>query len=756
MMIEKSIQLDGRTLTMQMGKVARQAQGSVWIRFEDTVVLVSACAERKAREGQDFFPLSVEYREKQYSAGRFPGGFFKREARPGEAEILNARLIDRPLRPLFDDGFMNETQIICNVLSFDKSCDPGPLACTAASLALCAGPIPFRRPVASVMVARVGGKFVVNPSVEQLEASDVEMVVAATRESITMVEGESAEISESEMLEMVRFAHEHIRALIDLQESMIAELGEVEKWPVEVAERNEPVVAELAAMVRPRMKALCAIAEKSERKEALKALEEEILSPLVEAADAGDEAALERLAAVKAELGEVMHDELKAEMRGTIVSEGRRLDGRGTTDIRPISCEVDVLPRTHGSALFTRGQTQSLGTVTLGTSQDAQRMDGIFGEHSRTFMLHYNFPPFSVGEVRRMMSTSRREVGHGNLAERALKHMVKRDEFPYTIRLVSEILESNGSSSMASVCSGTMAMMAAGVPMHKPVAGIAMGLVKEGEQVAVLSDILGDEDHLGDMDFKVCGTADGITAFQMDIKIDGLSFDIMETALNQARDGRMHILGKMAECITESRTEMSPFAPRLEAIVIPVDKIGMIIGPGGKMVREIQESTQTKVDIADDGTITIASDNGENLQRALNWIRDMVAEPEVDKVYPGKVVSVVDFGAFVEFMPGREGLLHISEIDWTRTERVADVLKVGDKLDVKLLRVEDGKFKLSRRALLDKPEGWEERPPRPRTEGGGNRFGGGGRREGGRDGDRRGGGGGRPPRGDRPRGDRRD
>jgi polyribonucleotide nucleotidyltransferase len=730
MFVEKSIDLGGRKLTMQVGKVAKQAQGAVWIRFEDTIVLVTVCAAEKAREGQDFFPLSVEYREKQYAAGRIPGGFFKREARPGENEILNARLIDRPLRPLFDEGFMNETQVICNVLSYDKSCDPGPLSCCAASLALLKSPIPFRSAVASVMVARVNGETVVFPNLEQLEEADVEMVVAANKDSIAMVEGESAEISENEMLEMVRTAHDYIRQIIGLQEDIMAELGAVDKWTVAVPEINAELKSKLEAETLEGVKTLSEIAEKAERKQAVKDLEAKVLAPYVEADDP----------AVLAEASEILktviHDQMKDVMRFNITEKGRRLDGRVTTEIRAIACETDLLPRSHGSALFTRGQTQALGAVTLGTSLDAQRIDGIFGESKRNFMLHYNFPPFSVGEVKRMLSTSRREVGHGNLAERALKGMIDREDFPYTIRYVSEVLESNGSSSMATVCSGSMAMMAAGVPMKKPVAGIAMGLVKENDKVAILSDILGDEDHLGDMDFKVCGTRDGITAFQMDIKIAGLSYDIMEQALNQARDGRFHILGCMAEAISESRTGLSDYAPRLEKVVVPQDKIGMIIGPGGKMIREIQESTGSKIDIAEDGTVTIASDDADGLNRAAQWIRDMVAEPEEGATYNGKVVSVTDFGAFVEIMPGTEGLLHISEIDWSRTENVADVLKVGDKVEVLLKSMEHGKYSLSRRALMPKPEGWVERPARPRGDRPAGRSGGGG---GGRSGGRSGG-----------------
>jgi polyribonucleotide nucleotidyltransferase len=729
MFVEKSIDLGGRKLTLQVGKVAKQAQGSVWVRFEDTVILATVCAQKEARPGQDFFPLSVEYREKQYAAGRIPGGFFKREARPGENEILNSRLIDRPLRPLFDDGFMAETQVICNVVSYDKSCEPGPLACCGSSLALIMSPIPFRRPVASVMVARVNGEAVVCPSLEQLEMADVEMVVAATEESITMVEGEAAEISEQEMLELVRFAHTHIRAIIALQNDIIAELGAVTKWEVKQPDINTELKARLEAAVAGDMPAICKISEKSDRNDANAILKEKVLATFE-----GDD---DLLAEAKELIGDVLHDSMKVVMREAIVNEGVRLDGRGTTEIRPIACEINVLPRAHGSALFTRGQTQSLSALTLGTGQDQQRVDGIFGEHKRKFMLHYNFPPFSVGEVRRMFSTSRREIGHGNLAERALKGQLDAD-YPYTVRMVSEILESNGSSSMATVCASSMAMMSGGVPLKKPVAGIAMGLVKEGQGVAILSDILGDEDHLGDMDFKVCGTQEGITAFQMDIKIDGLSYEIMETALNQARTGRIHILGKMAEAITAPSNDMSKYAPRLETVMVPVDKIGMIIGPGGKMIREIQESTGSKIDIADDGAVTIACDDGESLQRATQWIRDMIAEPEIGATYTGKVVTIVDFGAFLEIMPGREGLLHISEIEWGRVERVEDVLKIGDKVDVLLQSMERGKYSLSRRALLEKPAGYVEQPKRERGPGG-PRGGGRGGRDGGRDGGGRGG-----------------
>ncbi len=734
MMIEKSIQLDGRTLTMQVGKVAKQAHGACWIRLEDTIVLTTACALDSTRPGQDFFPLSVEYKEKQYSAGRIPGGYFKREARPSEREVLACRLIDRPLRPLFADGFMNETQIMAEVISYDGATHPGALATCGASLALCSSVLPFHTPVASVNVGRVDGQLVVFPTQEQEEASDIEVVVAATRDNIAMVEGESAEISEGELLEIIRFAHEKIRLIIDLQESMLADLPTPEKWVVSPPEVDEQLKAALAAEVEKDMDEICSIAGKAERKVAIKACKERVLAPYAEDADKLEEAA--SLAS------ELIHDRMKDVMRGNITGKGRRLDGRETTQIRPIACETDLLPRAHGSALFTRGQTQALGAITLGTKRDEQRLDGIFGDITRGFMLHYNFPPFCVGEVKRP-GTSRREIGHGNLAERALKRMIDRENFPYTIRYVSEVLESNGSSSMATVCAGSMAMMAAGVPMHRPVAGIAMGLIKEGEDIAILSDILGDEDHLGDMDFKVCGTSEGITAFQMDIKIDGLSYEIMERALNQAREGRAHILGKMAEAIQETRSELSAYAPRLEFVMIPIDKIGMVIGPGGKMIREITDATGTSIDIENDGKVTVASDNGDSMKQAMEWIKSLVAEPEVGATYEGKVVGIQTFGAFVEIMPGREGLLHISEIDYQRTERVEDVLKVGDKVTVLLKEAEGGKLSLSRRALMPKPEGWTERPREPRGE---RRDGDRGPRGGGgRDRDRggRGGGGGR-------------
>ncbi|MCA9783545.1 MAG: polyribonucleotide nucleotidyltransferase [Candidatus Delongbacteria bacterium] len=727
-MIEKSIQLDGRTLTMQVGKVAKQAHGACWIRLEDTIVLATSCAQESARPGQEFFPLSVEYKEKQYAAGRIPGGYFKREARPSDRETLACRLIDRPLRPLFADGYMNETQIMADVISYDGATHPGPLACTAASLALCSSVIPFETPIASVTIGRIDGQLILFPTQAQEALSDIEVVVAATKKDIAMVEGEAREINESELLEIIRFAHEKIRLIIELQESILAELPKPVKWEVALPEINEELKAAVTTEVDKDIAAICEIADKTARRVAVKALKERVLAIWAEQP--------ELQAEVAGLTGEVIHDRMKDVMRANILDKGRRLDGRETTTIRQITCEVDLLPRAHGSALFTRGQTQALGAVTLGTKKDQQRLDGIFGDTTRNFLLHYNFPPFSVGEVKRP-GTSRREIGHGNLAERALKHLIDKENFPYTIRYVSEILESNGSSSMATVCAGSMAMMAAGVPMTKPAAGIAMGLIKDGDKVAVLSDILGDEDHLGDMDFKVCGTKDGITAFQMDIKIDGLSYEIMEKALHQARDGRMHILGKMAEAISETRKELSMYAPRLEYVMIPVDKIGMVIGPGGKMIREITEATGTTIDIENDGKVTVASDNGEALARALDWIRSLVAEPEVGATYEGKVVGIQTFGAFVEIMPGREGLLHISQIDWGRTERVEDVLKVGDKIQVLLQEAEHGKLSLSRRALLPRPEGYVDaperdrrpsgdRPPRPggdRPRGGGDRGG---------------------------------
>ena len=692
MYIKKSIELSGRTLTIETGKLAKQAHGSALVRYGDTMVLVTAVASDEPTEQRDFMPLTVEYREKMFSAGRIPGGFIKREGRPSEKEILSARLIDRPIRPLFPDDFFYETQIIASVLSMDKENDADVLAGLGASTALMLSDIPFNGPIATVRVAKINEEFVINPTIKQIEESQLELVVAGSQDSIMMVEGEAKEVPESDLLQAINEAHKAIRLLVKLQQEMADELNipKREIPPVELPEGLEEKVHELGD---ERIKEAVRIREKSERRKALKAIKEDIVTQLEE--EFPESASL---------IGRILHDMEKDVMRQMIINEKVRLDGRGLRDIRPISCEVDLLPRTHGSALFTRGQTQALGVVTLGTKSDEQIVEALEGESSKRYLLHYNFPPFCTGEAKPIRGVSRREIGHGNLAERALKPVIPpAEKFPYTIRVVSEILESNGSSSMATVCAGSMALMAAGVPVKSAVAGIAMGLIKEGDQIAILSDILGDEDHLGDMDFKVAGTEKGITAVQMDIKIDGISEEIMASALEQAREGRQHIMQKMNEAIDKPRPEISKWAPKIIEVQIPVDKIGLIIGPGGKTIRGIIEKAADELDINIDetGKVTIASPDTEVALKAKKLIESMVEEPVVGKVYHGVVKSVKDFGAFVEFLPGREGMVHISELDTERTHRVTDVVKEGDEIDVVVLRVEpNGKVALSRKAYL--------------------------------------------------------
>ncbi len=725
MMKKKEIDLGGRTLTLETGRFARQASGSVMITLGDTMVLATVVLADTPREGIDFFPLSCEYREKTSAAGKIPGGFFKREGKPSEKEVLSARLMDRPIRPMFADNFRNEVQIVASVYSSDQENDGDVLAATAASAALMIAGAPFEGPIAEVRVARVNGEFVVNPTFSQLNDADLEVVLAGTEDSILMVEGEAEEISERDMLEALKFGHEYIGQICRGIAEFAAEAG---KPAMEV------VTQELPEGISDRIHALCydrlfdlagTVLAKEERATATKAIYTEVAEALAEEYP-------EQEGVIK----HLIHDFEKDAMRRTILEKGQRLDGRGLTDVRPISCEVSVLPRAHGSSLFTRGETQALMSCTLGTKSDEQIIDGLREEFRKRFMLHYNFPPFSVGEVGRFGFTSRREIGHGNLAERALKNMLpSEEEFPYTIRLLCDILESNGSSSMATVCSGSMALMDAGVPIRKPVAGVAMGLIKEGDQVAVLTDILGNEDHLGDMDFKVAGTEDGITSYQMDIKIKGISFEIMERALMQARDGRMHILGKMKDGISETRPELSRYAPRLTTIHIPVDLIGAVIGPGGKNIKAIVAESGAEINIEDDGRIIIASVNSEASEKAVDLIRRITQMPEAGEVYTGPVKRIAEFGAFVEILPGKEGLLHISQIDFRRLNTVEEVLKVGDVVTVKLLRVEDnGKLVLSRKALMEPPEGYVE--PEPRSDRGGGRDRG-GRDRGGRGGDRR-------------------
>ncbi|MCC7431339.1 polyribonucleotide nucleotidyltransferase, partial [bacterium] len=649
--------------------------------------------------GQDFFPLSVDYREKSYAAGKIPGGYVKREARPSDKEILSARLIDRPIRPLFPENFMNETQVMVQIISSDQENDADVLGVIGASLAISISDIPFDGPCASVRVGRIDGEFVVNPTFAQIEESDIEIVVAGTYDSIIMVEGELKELSENDVLESIKFAHEHIKKIIDLQNELVAEIKK-EKRQIPAKEIDATLQAKISDLISEQITQAIRIQEKTARREAIKLAETSAFEVLKE-----------EFPECKKLVSETIYNLEKDFVRKRILEENVRLDGRTVDIIRPITCEIGVLPRTHGSALFTRGQTQALGVCTLGTGIDAQKTETLEGPVAKSFMLHYNFPPFSTGEAKQVRTVSRREIGHGNLAERALKPIIPNDEiFPYTIRIVSEILESNGSSSMASVCAGSLSLMDAGVPVKSPIAGIAMGLIKEGEKVAILSDILGDEDHLGDMDFKVAGSREGITALQMDIKIKGISFEIMEEALERAREGRLKILDIMDKTISKPRKELSQYAPRIISFRVPINSIGLVIGPGGKMIREIIEKTGAKIDISDDGTVIVASVDSAGGEMAVKIIKGLVEEPEIGKTYDGTIKKLTDFGAFVEILPGKEGLLHVSEI--TSAKRVTDVAefyKVGDEVKVKLLKISEGKFSLSAKAL---EEGYQPQPER--------------------------------------------
>ncbi len=690
MFVLKEVEIGGKKFSIETGRFAKQANGAVMVRYADTMVLVTAVGAEEAKEDQDFFPLQVEYREKTSAAGKFPGGYIKREGRPSEKEILSARLVDRPIRPLFPDNYMNETQIVAFVLSYDGENDSDVLAATGASAALLISDIPFNGPISEIRVGRVNGEFIVNPTHQQLKESDLELVVAGTADSIMMVEGESKEVSESDLLNALKFAQGEIKKLIDLQLELRKEVGKAKREvPVkEIPEGLEDAVREKA--LAPFKEIVHSVLAKEERSAKNKELTNSVIEQLSESFPESEKM-----------IKNIMHDIEKDLMRQRILDEGVRLDGRNTKQIRPITVETGVLPRTHGSALFTRGETQSLTSVTLGTKNDEQTVDGLVEEYSKKFMLHYNFPPFSVGEVGRMTGVGRREIGHGNLAERALKIMFPEESiFPYTVRIISDILESNGSSSMASVCAGSLALFDAGVPMGKPVAGIAMGLVKEGEKHAILSDILGNEDHLGDMDFKVAGTEQGITAFQMDIKIEGIPFEIMEKALNQAKDGRIHILGIMNEAISQPREHLSPYAPRLIQIQIDTDQIGLVIGPGGKTIQGMQRLFGVDINIEDDGTVSIASPDRDSAAKCKEHIKKLTATPEVGETYDGVVTKIMDFGAFVEILPGKEGLLHISQIDNKRVNKVTDYFKEGDKVSVKLLKIENGKYSLSRKELL--------------------------------------------------------
>ncbi|OGU70341.1 MAG: polyribonucleotide nucleotidyltransferase [Ignavibacteria bacterium RBG_16_34_14] len=690
MVLIKETDIGGKKFSIETGRFAKQSNGAVMVRYGDTMVLVTAVAAESVPEDIDYFPLQVEYREKTSAAGKIPGGYIKREGRPTEKEILSARLIDRPIRPLFPENYNNETQVIALVFSYDGENDADVLAATGASAALSISDIPFEGPVAEVRIGRINGELIVNPTHQQLQESELELVVAGTTDSILMVEGEAKEISENDMLSALKYAQQEIKKLVQLQLDLVRE---VNKKKVEVAApaADENLKKDVYNLAFDKFKEIVySILTKEERGRRNKELIASVQSELAEKYPDKEKV-----------IAALLHDIEKELMRERILSEGIRLDGRNTTQIRHISIETTVLPRTHGSALFTRGETQSLTTVTLGTKNDEQTIEGLVDEYSKKFMLHYNFPPFSVGEVGRMMGVGRREVGHGNLAERSLKMVFPEESaFPYTVRLISDILESNGSSSMATVCAGSLALMDAGVPIKKAVAGIAMGLVKEDNRYAILSDILGNEDHLGDMDFKVAGTNDGITAFQMDIKIKGISFDIMEKALQQAKEGRIYILGVMNNAIAVAREHLSPYAPRLLTMKVEQDQIGLIIGPGGKTIQGMQRLFGVDINIQDDGTVSIASPNRESAARCKEHIKKMTATPEVGEVYDGVVTKIMDFGAFVEILPGKEGLLHISQIDNKRVAKVSDYFKEGDKVTVKLIRLENGKYSLSRKELL--------------------------------------------------------
>ncbi len=699
---------DGRTITIETGKLAKQADGSVVVRMGDAMLLATAVSARTSNPGVDFLPLTVDYREKFAAAGRFPGGFFKREARPSDQEILTMRLVDRVLRPLFPDDYHAETQIMIQLMSHDENVMPDALTGLAASAALAVSDIPFYNLISEVRVGRVNGQLIINPSREELEQSDIDMMIGASKDSVCMVEGEMKEISEKEMVDAIKFAHDAIKVQIEAQEKLRAALGSPAYREYEGEVEDDAVKAKVKAAVYDKYYAIAQEASsKQERGEKFAAVKEEVVALYTEEEYAENENLAELVSKYNYKVQ-------KEAVRNVILEKGIRLDGRKTTEIRPIWCEVDYLPSAHGSAIFTRGETQALATVTLGTSREANVIDLPSEQGEEKFYLHYNFPPFSTGEAKPLRGTSRREVGHGNLAQRALKNMIPAD-CPYTIRVVSEVLESNGSSSMATVCSGTLALMDAGIQITKPVSGIAMGLITDGDKFAVLSDILGDEDHLGDMDFKVTGTADGITACQMDIKIEGLRYDIMEQALAQAKDGRMHILGKITNTLEQPRPTVKPKAPKIIKFDIPKDYIGAVIGPGGKNIQALQADTKTTIVIneeGDFGIIEILGTDQDGMDRAIKSIQNQVFAPVEGETYKVKVTKILDFGAVVEFVPGKDSLLHVSELDWKRVEKVSDILKEGDELEVKYLGLDPKtkKPKVSRKALLPRPPREEKKP----------------------------------------------
>ena len=695
---KKTMEWAGRPLTLESGRIARQADGAVLATYGETTVLATVVAKKEANPGQDFFPLTVNYQEKTYAAGRIPGGFFKREGRPSEKETLTSRLIDRPIRPLFAPGFKNEVQVVCTVMSHDLENDPDIVAMIAASAALTVSGVPFMGPIGAARVGYKDGEYIINPPLPEMDETELDLVMAGTQDAVMMVESEAKELSEDVMLGAVMAGHEASRQMIDHIISFAEECAK-EPWDYTPADYSD---------LAPRVRELVEADLRAAYEETQKQIRQEKISAAKQKAK-------------DAFLGEEVEDPMDPTVLGTLLKEiesdivrndildtGNRIDGRDTKTVRPIESEVGILPRTHGSALFTRGETQAIVVATLGTADDEQFIDALEGTYKANFLLHYNFPPYSVGETGRMGSPGRREIGHGKLAWRALQAVLpEQEEFPYVIRLVSEITESNGSSSMATVCGSSLAMMDAGVPIKRAVAGIAMGLILDGERFAVLSDILGDEDHLGDMDFKVAGTSEGVTSLQMDIKVAGITEEIMKVALGQAKDGRMHILGEMNKALSDSRSELGEFAPRIETMKIPVDKIRDVIGSGGKVIREIVEKTGAKINVEDDGTIKIASSEGEAIDAAVKWIKSLTDEPEVGEVYKGKVVKTVDFGAFVNFFGARDGLVHISQLNDGRPEKTTDVVKEGDEVFVKLLGFDDrGKVRLSMK-VVDQETGKE-------------------------------------------------
>jgi polyribonucleotide nucleotidyltransferase len=704
--VTTTFQYGQHTVTLETGEIARQASGAVMVSVEDTVILATVVARKDAKPGQDFFPLTVDYVEKTYAAGRIPGGFFKREGRPSEKETLTSRLIDRPIRPLFPEGYLNEVQVIIHVLSVNPDIDPDIPAMIGASAALCVAGIPFNGPIGAARVGYIDGQYVLNPTVSQLPASHMDLVVAGTEAAVLMVESEAKELSEEIMLGAVVFGHQHMKAVIDAIHELVRDGGKPEV-PWSPAPKNEALIARVTELAEAKLREAFATKEKQARTDKLRQISSE-----VNAALAADAAAAGTSAPDSADVGNVMFDLEAKIVRSQILDGEPRIDGRDTRTVRPISIRTGVLPRTHGSALFTRGETQALVVATLGTARDEQKIDALTGEYSDRFMLHYNMPPFATGETGRVGSPKRREIGHGRLAKRALiAALPAADEFSYSVRLVSEITESNGSSSMASVCGGSLALMDAGMPLKAHVAGIAMGLIKDGNKFAVLSDILGDEDHLGDMDFKVAGTANGITALQMDIKIQGITKEIMQVALAQAKEGRVHILGKMQEAMPHGRTELSDFAPRLITIRINPEKIRDVIGKGGAVIRALTEETGTQIDITDEGIVTIASVDASAGQEAKRRIEELTASVEVGKIYDGVVLKLLDFGAIVQVMPGKDGLLHISQIANERVNAVADYLKEGQQVRVKVLETDDrGRLKLSMKAAMAEDGGEAAQP----------------------------------------------